>query len=173
MATGKIHAQTTSRNLIYIAATATGLAVYLHSPVAFGLVIGAVIGHWITPDLDLCENHPIYIQRKLIQKAWLLGWLAYWYWYPYAKLSAHRGRSHSWPLGTAVRLLYLVFPVMILTYVYTLDLTWLSTWSGFIFIGQSLQDVSHLYLDGMLFKRNRKGRGPFKRVIGMNVPKML
>ena len=162
MATGKIHAQTTQSNIKYIVVSATGLGIYLHNPAVFGMIAGAVIAHWLTPDYDL--NTIQYTQRMLIRKCWIMGWAWRVYWYPYSILCAHRGRSHTWPLGTLIRLAYLLLPLAILVYCYSINLAGLASWVGFIFVGQSLQDWSHLRLDHIMpyavfaQKRNRRGK---------------
>lgn len=160
MATGKVHAQKTRGNLKIIAVGSIALLIYSHHAPVIGLTIGAVIGHYLTPDYDL--NHVQYTQRLLIRKCWLLGWIWRIYWYPYSILCTHRGSSHSWPLGTLIRLLYMLAPLAVLALIYIPIITGVSIWLLFIFVGQSLQDFSHLRLDNRMpyaiFARKPIGR---------------
>ena len=63
--------------------------------------------YFVTPDLDLAENH---VRAK---SNWgLLGLL----WIPYGRFSKHRGLSHSWLVGPLTRLLYLALIALALSW---------------------------------------------------------
>lgn len=146
MSTGIVHAQATHKNMLPLTIAALVGAVTVH-PAALGVIIGARLGHWVTPDFDV--NHPIYTQRRLIQKLWLVGWLWVIYWWPYRQLMSHRGRSHRWPLGTLSRFVYLLWlPVTIgLHNLPELYIPLFLYFCGAIFLGWTVQDWSHLRLD--------------------------
>lgn len=170
MSSGKEHAVATRRNGLITSAVGFGSLLSLGLP-TLGLVAGAWFGHWITPDFDLSEEHPIFVQRKIIQKHKILGWCLWAYWYPYAKLIPHRGSSHSWPIGTIVRMIYtLAIPAYLLVHTFP---QWfppetVQQWYAFIFflfVGWSVQDITHLRMDGKfrIFKfKKRPRRNRFK-----------
>lgn len=67
----------------------------------------------VTPDLDLAEQH---VRAK---RHWgLLGLL----WIPYGVLFNHRGLSHTWILGPATRLVYMVVVGLAAAYLVTYTL---------------------------------------------------
>lgn len=159
MATGFQHAKATRRNLIIISTVSAGATV-IYGPLPLLLIPGAWFGHLLTPDLDLSEAHPIYLQRKLIQKYRALGWVLWAFWFPYAKLCHHRGMSHSWPLGTVIRIIYTLWlPTALAMYYFP---TWftpdvLPAWYlilAAIFLTWSIQDSTHLFMDSKFYKKH-------------------
>jgi uncharacterized metal-binding protein len=98
MPDGRIH---------FVANGVAGAAlVLLATPeVKLPVLIGAAIGAFVTPDLDLeSTTH----SEALLRQIPVVGLLFQVLWYPYALLHAHRGVSH-WPIvGTLGRLAYLV-----------------------------------------------------------------
>lgn len=132
-----------------VSVAAIGLAAY-YGPQALAIIPGVWLGHFISPDFDV--DHPIYVQRKFIQRAWILGWIWVAYWWPYSRLIAHRSRvSHSWPLGTVIRFLYLFLPplalLLYLGYQPVID----PVLTGFLLLGWSIPDLDHLHKDGRLW----------------------
>ena len=73
----------------------------------------AFLGCWpsgvvLTPDLDTAEDKTIEAER-------VGGRVWQGYWYLYARIFRHRGRfSHLPGIGTAIRLLYLLWPLLLL-----------------------------------------------------------
>lgn len=153
MSTGIVHANATRKNLWGISGLAFlgGLTVH---PAFLAMIVGGILGHWITPDYDI--NHPVYTQRKLINKFWVFGWLWIAYWYPYRQLNFHRGSSHSWPLGTLIRFVYLLWLPIFLSGTYLPFWLYGPAWSA-VFLGWSVQDLCHLWMDGIRpFSKTRK-----------------
>lgn len=149
MSSGLVHYQSTKRIGTVVSVAAIGLAAY-YGPQALLLIPGVWLGHLITPDFDI--DHPIYVQRKFIQRTWILGWLWVWYWLPYSRLVSHRSRiSHSWPLGTVIRFLYLFLPPYILLLYLGFNFTVDPILVGFLLLGWSIPDWDHLHKDGRLF----------------------
>ena len=100
MASGREH---DTHGLVAATIILIGVAVFYPSGIdnAWALPVGTLIGAWLlSPDLDMWNTGPT--------KRW--GPLKY-LWAPYAWLHKHRGWSHSWTIGPAVRLLYLAIPV--------------------------------------------------------------
>jgi len=79
-----------------------------------GVVVGATIGTLVTPDFDLVGTT---YTEALLRNIPILGVLIQITWYPYALLSKHRGLSHIHILGTLSRLLYMLFAMMIWTWI--------------------------------------------------------
>lgn len=112
-----------------------------------GVIVGGFIGTIITPDADLKKTLP----KRITSVIPLWNWL----WTPYTKAFKHRSIwSHSPILSTAIRAAYLsilLLPLFLLLYffnIYTLSPTFLI----YVFGVWCIQDISHLFLDGILFK---------------------
>lgn len=151
MANGYQHAKATKRlgkNLTILSllfcsfALLYGLTITVLLAIA-GFIVGLWVGHFVTPDYDVDKGN--YIKRNLINQFGFFGYLWSFYWQPYALLSPHRGTSHSWPLGTFVRFVTLLWPLIgIILYYQQFGLLW--AFVG-IFGGQSMQDFLHLWMD--------------------------
>jgi uncharacterized metal-binding protein len=111
--------------------------------------IGALLGILISPDLDLMEtgNYSMVILGKashFLAKIWRL------FWWPYAKLSHHRGFSH-WPIiGTILRVAYMIlWSWIIMLIISPLGLRWTLNYSVLmpIVLGLVLSDFVHTLLD--------------------------
>jgi len=158
MANGYHHARATKRSTYIIATLGIFAAALFYAYLGFAgwlfavlasNIFGCIVGHTVTPDYDI--NQITYTKRKLIQRNKVIGWLWFYYWYPYALLQPHRGSSHTWPYGTFIRFIITLWPLIgllgwlvglgeidiILAFIILLS----------IFIGQSIQDFIHLIMD--------------------------
>lgn len=149
MASGKQHAETTKRNIKLLLPVAVAATV-LGQPVALVVIPGLVVGHLLTPDID--HHHWTHEEWRICRFNRLLGWLWHLYWTPYAYFHKHRGGSHAPILGTLGRFCYLCW-LPFLASVYAPEWVWLC-WIG-LFIGWVIQDVTHLYYDGLLWGRGK------------------
>lgn len=141
VADGKAHAGIAGLNV----AISVPLALYLRpeygDPVAAGVVVGAMAGYVMTPDLDLpTKTHE---ERRMIRRFGFLGrlWLAYWS--PYSWILSHRGLSH-WPvIGTATRAVYAFWWLGWFGYLELIDpaFLWAAFWAW------CAQDLYHLAAD--------------------------
>lgn len=82
----------------------TGAAAWYAPALVAPVAAGALIGAFITPDLDLeSTTH----SEALLRRIPVIGLLFQMLWYPYALMCRHRGVSH-WPVvGTLGRLAYI------------------------------------------------------------------
>lgn len=111
--------------------------------------------YWVTPDLDLAEQH---VRAKTAWGPWGILWV------PYGRMSEHRGMSHSWLWGPFSRLLYFMLcltPIWILLYLLFSAQPELrpnlSHWLSFqlfadlwpIFLGYYVSQWLHLVADGI------------------------
>jgi uncharacterized metal-binding protein len=91
-----------------------GLTLLAHSyaPDAVGpVIVGAIIGAFITPDMDIDHTTR---NEAILREIPVVGIVFQTAWYPYALLHRHRGISH-WPvIGTVGRMVYAVLVVMCL-----------------------------------------------------------
>jgi len=157
LSNGKEHARSTSLNLKLLTPVALSTG-YYNPLIGSGLLVGGVLGHYITPDFDV--NHPIYTQRKLIQRNSVFGWLLVIYWWPYSRLIPHRGSSHTWPIGTAIRFLYCLWLPLIYSLTkwgYPAAIFWLA-----VFASWTLQDLTHLAKDNLLWPHANKPAKPHR-----------
>lgn len=111
-----------------------------------------VLGLVMSPDLDLegwsiskSNWKKIPIIGNVFQYIWHLIWL------PYAKMSPHRGRSHTiW--GSLDRILYL-FPLWIWIYhVWDVPIIFYLEVIGHLWLGLLVSDAGHIYRDKTGFK---------------------
>jgi uncharacterized metal-binding protein len=113
------------------------------------VALGALLGILISPDLDLMEtgNYSLVILRK---RSDFLARLWRWFWWPYARLSRHRGISH-WPIiGTLLRFVYCIVPAIIVTAILNLYLLEVRLNLDVLLpylIGLMLSDFVHTTLD--------------------------
>lgn len=142
---GKAHAQIACWIMVLLTVLAFPL-VFLGWEVAVGLIAGAFIGWWLTPDIDhMGTTHEEYRARR---KLGVLGGIWVGYWQPYAQV-AHRSLfGHSW-VGTLARAAYLFGPTLFLIWVAT---RWIPPWSWGYVSGLAawlIQDSAHYYADGL------------------------
>jgi len=113
MPSGKTHA--------FMTGTVASLAIFAPFPRLDQMllfVFGCLFGLVVYPDLDVdVGNYGIYLIRNVfgetVSKLWQL------FWYPYAKIAAHRGFLSHFPVISSVfRIAYVGFPVYILLRAY-------------------------------------------------------
>jgi uncharacterized metal-binding protein len=144
----------------------TGLAVivflaiagrYSLAIIAFGvgIILGLIIGIYVTPDVDILAEPSSKFSVKYALWLW---------WSPFTRIT-HRDRlSHSWPLGTFLRWLYLLIPYLLTLILFLLVILlyvdrrigppalWGLILALGVFPGMSLQDIRHLTDDGMRYR---------------------
>lgn len=148
MASGEQHSASTLRNALVISGACVYFA-YAGEPWALFVAAGAWVGHFLTPDID---HHRLTIEeRRMVRRFKLLGWLWVAFWWPYEKMNPHRGRSHTLR-GTIERFLYLFWLPIAITLLWVPEAIIL--WA-LVLVGQAIQDMDHLRLDKMLFRRRR------------------
>jgi len=96
-----------------------------------GVLLGTLL---LSPDLDMWNTGPI--------KRW--GPLKF-FWAPYAWLHKHRGLSHSWSIGPAIRLLYIGIPIALIWWHW--DFVGAGEWLGWLAVGVYLSNWLHLTQD--------------------------
>lgn len=148
MASGQTHAKVAG----VVGTTLVGIAIYVagngYTQAAIGLIIGAIGGLLITPDIDhWVRTHEEYRVYRYLGS--LAGKLWQSYWSPYATFIPHRHwLSHLPGIGTALRIFYLSIPVWIGWYWFGWiipiepDLYWAA------FIAWTVQDTFHWIFDG-------------------------
>ena len=158
MADGRTHTRATTG--VLAAGTLLGLAFVLerHTAPALagvaGVWFGLVAGHLVTPDID----HPMTtIEEWRFRRTFgFLGRLWSAFWLPYRLFFHHRGWSHTVPVGTLSRVIYLAGPAYLLWLFSGLQLSpeqiaYLPAFALCMLAGWMLQDLVHLALDGLLF----------------------
>lgn len=143
MPNGPAHAAYANGAAKIIVVTSAAAAITYH-PIMLGVAAGGLVGLLVDPDLD----HHKHTQSE--QRVWrynhLLGRLWSLYWTPYDWTHPHRGSSHTWPTGTLGRFVYALWLPMALSLWYSNIALWLCWWA-LVFVGLSLQDGLHLWLD--------------------------
>lgn len=147
MPNGRVHSAA-----CVVTALASGGSAYYSGiatlPVAFDVVVGALLGIMLSPDLDVDRGNisNYYIRKFSPVAAWI--WRAFWW--PYAKAFRHRGISH-WPvIGTCSRILYISVYVALFTIVLALfnkSVRLLYSWELPVLVGLMLSDSVHALLD--------------------------
>ena len=148
MPMGKTHA-----TACLVTAASTGGLIYFSKLAnlitSCNISIGALLGIFISPDLDLMEtgNYSLVILRRFsnsLAKIWR------WFWWPYAKLSHHRGFSH-WPIiGTLLRAVYIILYIIIIQIIISaIGFQWNVNYLAFapFLLGLILADFVHTVLD--------------------------
>ena len=118
MPAGKIHAMAS-----IVTAASAGAALYFNNLASLtsscNVAGGALLGVLVSPDLDLMENGN-YSMVILRARSYYLAEIWRLFWWPYARLSKHRGVSH-WPIiGTLLRVIYIIIIYFILAIVLSL-----------------------------------------------------
>lgn len=145
MADGRTHAQTAEKVAIALSASAIPVGYYTNEAAALAIMAGAVCGWLMTPDLDI--PHRTHEESRMWRLSPILGVIWQTYWKPYALLIPHRHwLSHAPGVGTAIRMLYIGWPLPLL--VPSID--WWLVLSAFV--AWSIQDVAHLAADGWRVK---------------------
>ena len=104
---------------------------------------GSLIGIFLSPDLDI--DHRTISERILIEKGRLFGYLFFFYWYPYARLIAHRSAwSHAPLLSTIGRCLYALWPLLLFAEYRALLFTEFWAW---VLFGLIVSDTAHWLMD--------------------------
>lgn len=145
MADGITHAHYAQRTAT--ALTFVGVAATVYHPVMLGIVAGGWLGRIVEPDLD--HNWTTQSEHQVRRYNWLLGRMWSAYWTPYDWTHAHRGISHTWPLGTLGRFVYALWLPLALTF-WQFDAIPCLCWWLLVFCGMSIQDGVHLWLDSEL-----------------------
>lgn len=117
------------------------------------VLIAPALGAWgaVIADMDL--DHHVHTESEAIvyRHNRTLGRLWSLYWWPYERLSGHRGRSHTIPQGTLDRFILLFWPLLLLSVWRVPALgAWVVAWWFLVFTGQCIVDAVHLRLDGLL-----------------------
>lgn len=146
MPNGYIHAQAANRAAIALCTTGIVGAAIVH-PLFVGVAFGGLVALYVDPDLDMHQH------TQSEQRVWrynrLLGVLWSLYWTPYDWAHPHRGTSHTWPYGTLVRFVYALWPLLIAS-VFVAHWLVIICWWSLVFVGLSVQDCLHLYMDEVL-----------------------
>lgn len=112
-------------------------------------MVGAVVPLWewaCTPDVDLAENR----NRSRGSFFWRLVCS---FWYPYGELTPHRSRfSHSLLIGTPLRLLYTMIPIILLAALHEPTLEAVGNHLDVLATAAIIGDTTHLLRDDYLRK---------------------
>lgn len=146
MPNGAIHAQAANRAAAVIAVASVASAAFVH-PITIGIAVGGLVGCIVDPDLDMHQHTQSEQRVRRFNPVVGLLWSAYWT--PYDWSHPHRGTSHTWPYGTLVRFVYALWPLLMAS---VLLANWLVIvcWWSLVFVGLSVQDCLHLYMDEVL-----------------------
>lgn len=117
--------------------------------VSLGILLGAWLGWWLTPDID--HTNSTQEEYRAMRKLGVLGAIWVGMWTPYAYLFKHRSIwSHS-IIGTAIRfgMIFLVcflFWLVVMKSIFGLEFPW--SW-GYVscFIAYTIQDMVHYMRD--------------------------
>lgn len=152
MPSGEVHARFSEP--IASVATVAGVALTLGvHPACTGLVVGAWLGHFLTPDID---HHAITIEeRRMYRIHPIVGVLWQLYWWPYQRLRPHRGKSHMIPLGTVERFAYLLWLPVAVSLFLVPEQAIVMFWV-LVFGGQLVQDSVHVALDKFSTQSTRR-----------------
>jgi len=147
MPSGKVHAVAT-----IVTGTAASLSVFSLGGGLYGLIfmfVGALSGLFLSPDLDIEKGSisDTFVRKlfgNVISKVWRV------FWYPYGKLSKHRGLSHALFIGTTVRVLYIGTPIILTSFVLNFPETIPNLPYWWLFAGLCLIDAIHILMDKIL-----------------------
>ena len=109
-----------------------------------GVAVGAgcVLGVIVSPDLDV--DGRTYSETVLPT---LLKWIWYVYWWPYSRMFKHRESSHWVIIGTAVRFLYLLGPICIMSRYIFGECFFFNITMFWVFVGLCVSDIMHITMD--------------------------
>lgn len=148
MPSGEVHADTSKALTVPLMLGVPFLAEELPGdllPLIAGFAAGggSLVGIFLSPDLDI--DHKTISETILIEKGKLFGYLFFVYWYPYARLIAHRSTwSHTPLLGTFIRLLYALWPLLIFAEYRALLFREFWAW---VLLGLVVSDTAHWLMD--------------------------
>lgn len=164
MSTGRIHLQSS----LILAASFSGAALVLGDARLLECAGGALVGIFITPDLDL--NNEGIVQGKFIKKKLGQSFLRAWkyFWKGYSSSAKHGSwLSHSPIFSTFIRLSYAYYWVIFIPHVvfYALffpnwSLPYVLSWyamylfAPFFIYGLVSSDVIHFFLDALTTKHS-------------------
>ncbi len=143
MASGRVHRAATKRNMKRM--LVPSLVLIAVDPMAVSFLLGLVMGHILTPDID--HHWKTIEELRMYRYSRLWGWAWSLFWWPYQKLHAHRGWSHTPIVGTVGRFLYLLWFPLLLCLVYLGLSGWVWVMWGYFLAAWILQDFVHLRLD--------------------------
>lgn len=146
MPNGDVHARIANRTAVVVV-SASAIAAHAVHPLFVGIGIGGVIGLFVEPDLD--HHWRTQSEQRVRRISPVIGALWSAYWSPYDWTHPHRGRSHTWPIGTVERFIYILWP-LILASLYEFLNNWLFVLAFWllVFVGMTVQDCLHIYMDG-------------------------
>lgn len=123
--------------------TMSGVEVAQAVAIVSGFIVGGLTGLVMSPDLDQAEG---WGSKQLYRGGRLFGRWWVWYWWPYGKMSKHRGLSHAPIIGTLTRVAYGLpwfLPLLVATFFYwPLTVAWL--------LGLMWSDLWHTIMDHAL-----------------------
>lgn len=146
MPNGEIHAQAANKAAFALCTTSIIGAVLVH-PLFVGVAVGGLVGCIVDPDLD--HEWRTQSEQRVRRFNPVVGLLWSAYWSPYDWAHPHRGTSHTWPYGTLVRFVYALWPLLIVS-VFLAHWAVVLAWWSLVFVGLSVQDCLHLYMDEVL-----------------------
>jgi uncharacterized metal-binding protein len=151
MPSGVVHTRTTS-----VAAVALPVFLwYVGQPLIAitSATLGCMTGLVISPDSDV-DNGFIGFDtiRRFYGNPVAIAWRVFWW--PYAKIVKHRSFiSHSFVIGTLIRLLYITLPILTIMTLLSIPIPQISLESvAWFVIGLSISDGLHIVMDNV-FKR--------------------
>lgn len=145
MSEGFVHAQIANKTALIICSVSIPVAII--SPIFAGVAVGSLIALFVEPDLD--HQWRTQSEQRVRRFNPLIGLLWSAYWTPYDWAHPHRGRSHTWPIGTLERFVYALWLPLLASILWGDWIAWFCWWL-LVFVGLSLQDCLHLYMDGVL-----------------------
>ena len=123
--------------------------------------IGCAFGLLLEPDLDV--DHITASENRLLTSKWLwlFGGLWFLFWLPYAKLMPHRSFFSHFPIvGTAIRLAYLILPVLGVLWIigvtdnpFALLMRLPDNFLLWFFYGLVVSDLGHWVADWSIWRR--------------------
>lgn len=150
MPSGKTHA-TASGVLAAVTAAAIFPRLLYNDPVGIvTLPVGVLSGILLSPDLDVDGGN---ISNAIIRRkvGTLAQWVWYAFWWPYSKVTTHRGTSHMPVIGTVLRVLYLLAPIFTVFYLVgwgsTVRVIMESNSFWWWFLGLTASDLLHEIMD--------------------------
>lgn len=146
MPNGRTHAAITTLLAVGVTTASVTLIDQIGPLAAAGLSAGAWLELIVDPDLD---HHVLTnAEHRMLRFSPIFGGLWVWYWSFYHRQFTHRDNdTHSWPIGTAIRFFYALWPLLLLsTYYLGLTEDLLRCWFA-LFIGLSFGDIGHILAD--------------------------
>lgn len=147
MSSGVVHTKTTMITAL-LAGTASS---FLGADMGYSIIgtFGIMLGVILSPDLDLSDTgfHGLYILRVLFGEYFSRVFQAYWT--PYSMIVRHRSWiSHAPIISTAIRLMYLFAPLVIVLIILGYRINEDSIISLIVlFSGIALSDCMHIAMD--------------------------